>query len=106
MRRLTRVVEHSRKPFVLLRPFVVAGDEPCRRPMPARFTELERPALACAVGGVDFIRLREDDERVAVVVHEGIGFNLLSGARDRHLPAQVVRLVKSLRYHFLHRFLV
>ena len=88
MRRLTRVLEHSRKPFVLVATaFVVAGDEPGSRAVPARFTMRERLALARTVGGIDFIRLTQDDERVAVVVHEGIGFKFLSGACDRHLPA-------------------
>jgi len=72
MRRLTRVLEHSRKPFVLVHPFVVARDESGSRAVPARFTELISATLARAVSGVDFVRLTQDDERAPVIVHEGI----------------------------------
>jgi len=54
--------------------------------MPARLAIRVRPALARPVGGIDFARGREDEERVAVVVHVRVLLDLLHGFDNRRLP--------------------
>ncbi len=70
--------------------------------MPARLTVTKRLALAGAVRAVDFVRAAQDQERVAVDVHVGVLLKLRARFRDRHLPAQRIRLVESLFDDFVH----
>jgi len=79
----------SPKPVPLVRGFVVPSNESCRGAMPARFAVLESLALAGAVHAVNLVRVRENEERVTVKVHERVRFDFLFCFRYGCLPSKV-----------------
>ena len=75
--------------------------------MPAGLAAPVRLALASAVGGVDFIQRREDQERPTVKVHVGVFFNLRFGLSYGRLPPAIAgNFVESLLRHLPHLVLV
>jgi hypothetical protein len=86
---------------------VVSLDQTSRRAMPAGLAILECPTLARSVGLVNFIRRAENQERMAVEVNEGVGFELLLCANDCCLPAAIIGgMVECLLDYLLHSVLI
>ncbi len=70
-----------------MRCLVITLDESRDGAMPTGEALPVCPALACAIGAVDFIRGREDEKRVAVNMKVRILFQLLFSFYNRGLPA-------------------
>lgn len=67
---------------------------------------LIRLALACTVRGIDFVRRRENQKRLAIKVHVEILFDLLLGFSNCDLPtARAGNLIEGFLNHRLHSVL-